>query len=415
MSALNFQDQLHEAHRLLMQQQHEPAKAILSVLANQNYAPAMTDLGMILLMEFASAETTRQGLDLLHRAEQQDYLPAAYHLACISLSDASVALDWQQLQQRLLRCCQAQHPEALCDAAMLLAHFGTPDALPASNALLEMAALRGNTVAMALLGERLAQGLGVYKDTARANAIRRLAVQMDLPVPAPNGPESRPEPAFTPSMPNTLELPDARLALQHPEAQLLQAEIQLKTVARIFSDEECLYIQCMGGPQLQPSISVDDSGTHHRNRIRTSYDFLFQPEHESVYLKLLQWRMVEAAGLPLKHAESLTLLRYTPGQEYKPHRDYLPSSHYTSVKNGGAGQRLRTAIAYLNTPESGGETEFPLFGVRIPAITGQLVLFDNINAEGALNERSFHAGAPVKQGVKWICTLWIREQALRTL
>jgi len=53
--------------------------------------------------------------------------------------------------------------------------------------------------------------------------------------------------------------------------------------------------------------------------------------------------------------------------------------------------------------------------VRIPAVTGQLVLFDNINAEGALNERSFHAGAPVKQGVKWICTLWIREQALRTL
>ncbi len=85
------------------------------------------------------------------------------------------------------------------------------------------------------------------------------------------------------------------------------------------------------------------------------------------------------------------------------------------LKAGGAGQRLRTVIAYLNVPGAGGETAFPLLGQTIKPQLGHVLRFDNVDGDGRINENSLHAGLPVKQGLKWICTLWIRQNALRML
>jgi hypothetical protein len=366
-------------------------------------------------MQTVDADTAQQALELYRQAERQHCPDASYQLACISLNDTLEPLDWQRLSERLAVCCTAFNANALCDAAVFLARFGTPEQQAMSTGLLELSALHGNSVAMALLGERLARGFHCAADPARANSIRRIALGRGLPVPEPDAAHgfSAPEPVSKPAIPAPFPLLDLSRSAAAAAGELLDERIQLMVFAELLSAEECLYIQCLGGPQLQPSRSVGPDGKWHLNQIRTSFDFQFLPEHEELTLKLLQLRLANAAQLPLSNAEPLILLRYQPGQEYKPHRDHLPPSRHVALQAGGAGQRLRTVIAYLNEPASGGETLFPLLGQCITPRTGHVLRFDNIDVEHRPIGDSLHAGAPVNQGLKWICTLWIRQNALR--
>lgn len=377
----------------------------------------MHDLAHVLLIEGDDRDPDGRAIDWLRRAEALGYAPSIYQLAVFSLTDATIALDWQELAGRLQACCRLRHPDALCDAALLAARSDDAQQRRLATDLLEVAAMHGSSSAMALLGERLAGGPDGGRDPARANGIRRLAADAGLPVPAPDAAFgfADAEPATLPDIPDRLEWHGLPAFASAPAGRVLEPRIDLRSAADFLSAEECLYIQCLGAPQLRPSVSVDPNGRMQRNRIRTSHDFLFPPSSETVALKLLQRRMAAFAGLPLKNAEALVLLRYAPGQEYLPHRDYLPPSHFTAVKDGGSGQRLRTVITYLNTPEAGGDTAFPLLDTQVPAVRGQIVRFDNIQPDRQLNAQSLHAGTPVKQGLKWICTLWMREQGHRLL
>ena len=89
-----------------------------------------------------------------------------------------------------------------------------------------------------------------------------------------------------------------------------------------------------------------------------------------------------AARVGLLQAEHLTVLRYEPGQEYRPHRDYRPPSSIERDRPE-AGNRLRTICVYLNHVEAGGETEFPIAGAQISPQPGRAVIFDNLFPDGA--------------------------------
>lgn len=408
---------LQHARALLRANQIDAGMEALQVLANQNIPEAMFELASIRLMFATDAGTIREAMHLLHRAEQAGSAPASYRLATASLVEAAEALDWQTLAGRWLYACQQKLPSAVCDAAVYFGRFGTPRQQLQSTAMLESAALNGSVVAMALLGERLSQGRLCSPNPARANSIRKLAAELGMPVPAPDSAYGFAA-AEPPTRPNTnidWEFGDIAQATQAGALECLDADTALHQQGDLLSAEECLYIQCLGGPDLAPSLSVDDHGRRHRNTIRSSWDFIFLPECEQLYLNLLQRRMAAAAELPLAQAEALILLRYLPGQEYRPHRDTLPPSHYVSIEKGGSGQRLRTTISYLNSPKQGGETAFPLLNQQILAEQGKLVRFDNMQPDGDIIATSLHSGLPVRQGVKWICTLWFHQRAHRLL
>ena len=134
-------------------------------------------------------------------------------------------------------------------------------------------------------------------------------------------------------------------------------------------------------------------------------------------MRLVQWRMAAAAGLELVEAEPLIVLRYAPGQEYKPHRDYLPPA---SIARDGpqAGNRRRTICAYLNPVAAGGATAFPVAGLQVEPQPGRAVVFDNLryddtSPQGRPDPDSLHAGMPVEAGEKWLATLWIRQGRYR--
>lgn len=440
---MNSNDQsamLQKAHLLLQNHQSEQAQALLEVLANLNNPQALYDLACVLLMqpkqtdakelevslrvnlnrqfyENPEAQTIAQAMQYLHASEKLGYAPAAYRLATISLVDAAEPLDWQHLTQRMQFCCEQQHPNALCDAAIYFARYGTEAERIESTTLLEIAALKGSIVALSLLGVRLFKGDHCQQDRARANSIFEITHGLGMPTPEPDPKYgfSNAEPLNPPDTAMRFAFNNLAQCLELPEPIVVSPLSGLLRYENALSDEECLYIQCLAEGKLEPSIVVDYLGNSQLSKERTSHDFYFLPEHEQVYLNLLQARMSATAKLPLANSEQLTMLRYAPGQEFRTHRDNLPPNYFIAKNKGGSGQRHRTVIAYLAAPEQGGETEFPLLNLRVPANTGQILCFDNLLADGKLCRTSLHAGLPVIQGLKWICTLWMREQKHRSL
>jgi prolyl 4-hydroxylase len=127
----------------------------------------------------------------------------------------------------------------------------------------------------------------------------------------------------------------------------------------------------------------------------------------------LNLRLAAAAGLPAENGEMLSILRYEPGQEYRPHFDFLGATSDPIAQFESAGQRVRTLLVYLNDDFDGGETEFSTNGLKVKGETGDGILFHNVDDAGQADLSSRHAGLPVTRGAKWLASKWFRERVYR--
>ena len=172
--------ELQQARALLQANQIDAGIERLTVLANQKFPEAMFELASVLLMLATDAEKIASAMLWLREAETLGSAQAMYRLATISLIESAEVLDWNVLATRWQTCCRQGHPNALCDAALYFGRHGTPRQQNQSTAMLETAAIHGSIVAMALLGERLAEGRFCKADPARANSIRQLAAELGI-------------------------------------------------------------------------------------------------------------------------------------------------------------------------------------------------------------------------------------------
>ena len=53
-------------------------------------------------------------------------------------------------------------------------------------------------------------------------------------------------------------------------------------------------------------------------------------------------------------------------------------------------------------------TAFPDLSISIRVEAGDVLVFQNVDAEGRPHPLMRHAGQPVTRGAKWIATRWIR-------
>ena len=118
--------------------------------------------------------------------------------------------------------------------------------------------------------------------------------------------------------------------------------------------------------------------------------------------------------MPINNAEQFQLVYYGPGNEYKPHFDAFDKTTEEGQNNWfPGGQRMVTALAYLNDVKEGGETDFPEINVSVKPNKGDVVVFHNcIEGTTEINPDALHAGSPVVQGEKWAVNLWFREAAI---
>lgn len=177
------------------------------------------------------------------------------------------------------------------------------------------------------------------------------------------------------------------------------------------STEECQNLIELARNQLQPSMVVGyDKEEISSNRISEQV-FIEHASHELVYR--ITSRIAEIVKQPLNNAENLQIVRYPTGGKFGAHydtfNDQTPQGREVLKR---AGQRLYTAILYLNSVTAGGETYFPLLRLQIKPLEGGLVVFQNCkNGTTKPHPRSMHGSYSVEEGEKWIATLWFCERA----
>lgn len=171
-----------------------------------------------------------------------------------------------------------------------------------------------------------------------------------------------------------------------------------------FSAAEAAYLIQVAQPRLQPSLVVDSAtGALVPNPVRTSHAVSFPWVSEDLVIQALNRRIALASNSSAEAGEPLQILRYQPGQQYRPHFDAFDQTD---------NQRLMTMLVYLNEDYEGGQTVFTHNGLTFRGRTGDGLLFRNATQSGTRDETAQHAGLPVRSGEKWLASRWIRQRAL---
>ncbi len=140
---------------------------------------------------------------------------------------------------------------------------------------------------------------------------------------------------------------------------------------------------------------------------RTSWDIFL--DGRTALTQTIEELIAKFTSLPLENQEGLSIIKYTVGQEYKEHYDFL---HQVPGEIERGGDRLYTAIFYLNDDFLGGQTYFPKIDLAIIPKKARMLIWKNY-INGIPNYDSLHAGLPVESGEKWIATKWVREREFK--
>jgi prolyl 4-hydroxylase len=142
---------------------------------------------------------------------------------------------------------------------------------------------------------------------------------------------------------------------------------------------------------------------------RTSETCNLDPDEAVV--RATEERLAQLTGLAPELGERLQGQRYGVGQRFKAHHDYLRTTEaYWPRQQAIGGQRTWTAMVFLDAPQDGGATHFPLIELTVPPRRGTLLAWNNLDPAGEPNRHTLHQGMPVRAGVKHIITKWWRER-----
>ena len=252
---------------------------------------------------------------------------------------------------------------------------------------LEAAADKGNTHAVRVLANLVGGGIGCKPDPGRALAMLRDIAGRDDAAAA--------QVAILPRL-----MSDAEAAAATTE--VLSTDPSIKVVRKLLLPHECDYVMRVAAPVLKPSFVYEPGVQQGKaDPIRKSEGAAFLPHDEDLVIQAINRRLALATATGVEQREALYVIRYLPGEEYRPHFDALP---------GLENQRSWTAICYLNSDYEGGATSFPELGISVRGTTGDVLIFTNLDAQGRPDPRVRHAGEAVTGGVKWIATRWIGQR-----
>lgn len=192
--------------------------------------------------------------------------------------------------------------------------------------------------------------------------------------------------------------------LMKPQGEPLSTSPHVALFRGFLTEAECRYLIDTATPLLRPSVVVDPrTGQLILDPVRTSAAAAFPFVLESPAIHAINRRIAAASGTAVAQGEPLQVLRYRPGEEYKPHSDALP---------GTANQRILTFLIYLNDDYDGGETVFVSSRLKVRGRAGDGILFRNVDMGGKPDMAARHAGLPVARGEKFLLSRWIRAASL---
>ena len=187
-----------------------------------------------------------------------------------------------------------------------------------------------------------------------------------------------------------------------PAGEPLSETPSISLFRTLFSPEECALLVELAEARLKPALIFHEGQRRFvADPLRDSDAAGFPIVLEWPFVHALNRRIAAASGTDVSQGEPLQVLRYAPGQQYRPHLDAVP---------GMANQRILTALAWLNADYEGGETLFLESGLMAKGGQGDLMVFANALPDGRPDPATRHAGAPVTRGVKLLASRWIRAR-----
>ncbi|PGK32796.1 2OG-Fe(II) oxygenase [Bacillus anthracis] len=179
---------------------------------------------------------------------------------------------------------------------------------------------------------------------------------------------------------------------------------------KVITSEECHELIKLAQNKLEPAKVMGNSHLEISN-VRKSDHAWFKHNSNELIHRICN-RIAFIINYPLDYAEQLQIAKYQAEGKFDAHFDTFDNFTELGKRNIlEKGQRIITALLYLNDVHSGGETSFPVLDVKVRPSKGSLLIFEN--CKKGTDERhlsSIHEGGLVKKGEKWIATLWFHKQ-----
>ena len=182
----------------------------------------------------------------------------------------------------------------------------------------------------------------------------------------------------------------------------ISGDPRIERVDCLLTPEECGFLLELADPRMRRATIFHEAEQRFvEDPIRRSDKAGFPIVSEWPFVRAINLRIAAATGTLVDSGEPLQVLRYAPGQEYRPHFDAI---------EGMDNPRVLTALVWLNEDYSGGETRFDDLDIGERGSAGDLLLFANTDAHGNPDPRTRHSGAPVTSGLKYLASRWIRAR-----
>ena len=174
----------------------------------------------------------------------------------------------------------------------------------------------------------------------------------------------------------------------------------------VLTKNECDFIIKSSEQFLKPSTTISEDVEY-----RTSMNCFMNYKNpiSGKIAKYVQEIISQADGVitPFENFEEMQVVRYETGEYYKEHNDFFdPETDQEELKSGG--QRIWSALVYLNNVSNGGGTEFLKLNKTICPKIGRMVVWKNMIA-GKTTDIAQHQGLAPIGCEKWACNVWVRE------
>jgi hypothetical protein len=288
---------------------------------------------------------------------------------------------------------------------------GVPVDMISGARIVMAAAERGGGLACTTVAVLLAAGLGGKSDWRRALDYLRRGAELGFPMAQAQlrllaGRDGDDWKALQRAV-------DLKALRDPPRPRALSREPRVMTFEGLANPAVCDWIVAHARPALRPAeIYAGDRGTA-VSRARTNSAAELTLHDGDLMVQAVRARLAAAVGLSFGHMEAPQVLHYTVGQQFDPHFDFFDASlPAEAVEMAGGGQRVATALLYLNDEGlEGGETDFPRLGFKHRGRKGDALVFFNVDASGQPDRRTQHAGLPPTRGEKWLLSQWFRDRA----
>ena len=200
--------------------------------------------------------------------------------------------------------------------------------------------------------------------------------------------------------------------LRVPAVELLCESPRIGVVRGFAPVDLCKWLVGAAEGRLQPAGTTDArTGRFTADPARTNRYAQVRLFDYSLPLLFLRHQMASIVEQPTANFEVMNLLSYQPGEEYRPHHDYMdPAAEGFQQELAERGQRVATFLVYLNDDFEGGETSFPDVDLKFRGTAGDALFFISASPDGTIDTRTRHAGLPPASGTKWLLSQWVRNR-----